>query len=101
MQPAALRLPRPPDDVDVLLDRLAGDPDGRLRLLHGLLGVSACRQLGIYPIPDTFMLSVVIPVYNEVRWLREVVRRVEEAPVEKEIVLVDDFSTDGTRAILQ
>jgi len=100
MQPAALRLPRQPDDVDALLGRLADNPAKRLRLLHGLLGVSACRQLGIYPIPETFMLSIVIPVYNEQRWLREVVRRVEAVPVEKEIILVDDCSTDGTRAIL-
>ena len=95
-QPAALRLPRQPDDIDALLDRLADHPAKRLRLLHGLLGVSACRQLGIYSIPDTFMLSVVIPVYNEQRWLREVVRRVEAVPVEKEIILVDDCSRDNT-----
>src|SRR5579885_3389183 len=73
----------------------------RLALLHQLLGEPACRQLGIYPIPDGFKLSVVIPVYNEERWLREVVRRVREVPIPKEIILVDDCSTDGTRAILR
>ncbi len=45
-------------------------------------------------------LSVVIPVYNEAGTIREIVRRVESVPIEKEIVLVDDGSTDGTRAIL-
>jgi glycosyltransferase involved in cell wall biosynthesis len=73
----------------------------RLALLHQLLGEPACRQLGIYPIPDGFKLSVVIPVYNEERWISEVVRRVQVVPIPKEIVIVEDCSTDNTRAILK
>jgi glycosyltransferase involved in cell wall biosynthesis len=46
-------------------------------------------------------LSVVIPVYNEERWVGEVVRRVRRVPIDKEVILVDDGSTDGTRAILR
>src|SRR5947207_1843808 len=65
------------------------------------LVIRACRRLGLYSMPDGFKLSVVIPVYNEERWLREVVRRVREVPIPKEIILVDDCSTDGTRAILR
>lgn len=42
-------------------------------------------------------LSVVIPVYNELHTLREIVDRVRAVDVPKEIILVDDFSTDGTR----
>lgn len=45
-------------------------------------------------------LSIIIPVYNEKATLDELVARVEAAdigPVEKEIVIVDDGSTDGTR----
>src|ERR1700733_2824683 len=72
-----------------------------IRKLHDLLGEPACRQLGIYPIPPDFKLSVVIPVYNEERWIREVVRRVQAVNIPKEIILVDDYSTDGTRAILK
>ena len=68
--------------------------------LQALLGEGACRQLGIYPIPDGFKLSVVIPVYNEEQWIREVVRRVQAVPIPKEIIIVDDCSTDGTRDIL-
>lgn len=49
---------------------------------------------------DHFKLSVVIPVYNEKQWLRELVARVEASPIPKEIILVDDGSTDGTRDIL-
>ena len=49
-------------------------------------------------------LSIIIPVYNEVNCLEELVRQVEEADFcgcEKEIILVDDCSTDGSRDILQ
>lgn len=46
-------------------------------------------------------LSVVIPVYNEEKTLEEILRRVRATPYDKEIVLVDDCSKDGTRAILQ
>lgn len=48
-------------------------------------------------------LSIVIPVYNEKATLEEIVGRVLEVPIalKKEIVLVDDFSTDGTRALYE
>lgn len=87
--------------VDQLTDLVAADPVERVRLLQKLLGEAACRQLGIYPIPPGFKLSVVIPVYNEEQWVRELVRRVQAVPIPKEIILVDDCSTDGTRAILE
>ncbi|MFO0974721.1 MAG: glycosyltransferase family 2 protein [Phycisphaerae bacterium] len=46
-------------------------------------------------------LSVVIPVYNERATLREIVQRVAAVDVglKKELILVDDFSTDGTREL--
>lgn len=48
-------------------------------------------------------LSIIIPVYNEVRTLRDILARVEatQFPIEKELILVDDFSTDGTRDVLK
>ena len=46
-------------------------------------------------------LSTVIPVYNEVGTIKEIVSRVQEVGLEKEIVIVDDYSTDGTREHLR
>ncbi len=46
-------------------------------------------------------LSVIIPVYNEVDTLDEIMLAVSAIPVEKEIILVDDGSTDGSREKLQ
>jgi glycosyltransferase involved in cell wall biosynthesis len=46
------------------------------------------------------LVSVVIPVYNEEKTLREIVRRVQAVAIPKEIIIVDDGSTDGTREIL-
>jgi glycosyltransferase involved in cell wall biosynthesis len=86
-------LERPPDLAHAT-------QEDRVEVLQRLLGEPACRQLGIYPIPPGFLLSVVIPVYNEKQWIREVVRRVQAVPIRKEIILVDDCSTDGTRDIL-
>ncbi|HTU88891.1 MAG TPA: glycosyltransferase family 2 protein [Gemmataceae bacterium] len=87
--------------ADALRGQLPASAQERLALLHQLLGEPACRQLGIYPIPDGFKLSVVIPVYNEERWIREVVRRVQAVPIPKEIVIVEDCSKDNTRDILK
>ena len=49
----------------------------------------------------TVKLSIIIPVYNEQNTLRTLLARVEAVDYEKEIVLVDDGSTDGTREIVQ
>jgi glycosyltransferase involved in cell wall biosynthesis len=46
-------------------------------------------------------LSVIIPVYNEVKTIIEIIKRVREAPFEKEIIVVDDFSNDGTASLLK
>src|SRR3989344_896102 len=51
-------------------------------------------------------LSVVIPCYNEKATVQALLRRVVEAPLPKgisgmEILVIDDFSRDGTRDVLQ
>ncbi len=103
--PAGVRpqLYRPDDPVQDLrqeLVRLVQTAKDPIDLVYRLLGEPACRQLGIYPIPADTKVSVVIPVYNEERWLPEVIRRVKAVPIPKEIIIVDDASTDGTRQLL-
>jgi glycosyltransferase involved in cell wall biosynthesis len=46
-------------------------------------------------------LSVIIPVFNEAGTILEIIQRVKEAPFEKEIIVVDDSSTDGTASLLK
>jgi glycosyltransferase involved in cell wall biosynthesis len=46
-------------------------------------------------------LSIVVPVYNEERTIAEILRRVRAVEIPKQIVVVDDCSTDGTRALLE
>ncbi|TFB10244.1 glycosyltransferase family 2 protein [Candidatus Marinimicrobia bacterium MT.SAG.2] len=45
-------------------------------------------------------LSVIIPVYNEINSIGKILLRVQEVNIEKEIIIVDDASTDGTRELL-
>ena len=65
------------------------------------LGETACRQLGIYEIPDSLLLTVVVPVFNEQETLEELVTRVAEVPIRKEILLIDDGSEDNSYAIAE
>src|SRR5688572_12507597 len=51
------------------------------------------------PLPSDFLLSVVMPVFNEAATLRAIVAAVRAVPMKKELVLVDDGSTDGSREI--
>lgn len=46
-------------------------------------------------------VSIIIPVYNEKATLLEILERVEAVDIDKEIILVDDGSTDGSREILE
>lgn len=88
-------------NTTTFLARLAGLPHNeRVAQLENLLGKSACRQIGLYPFPQGWKLSVVIPVYNEERWLEGLVRRVQAVDMPKELILVNDKSTDRTPEIL-
>ena len=46
-------------------------------------------------------LSVIIPHYNEKNTIEKIIEKVQNAPVDKEIIVVDDASTDGAREVLQ
>jgi glycosyltransferase involved in cell wall biosynthesis len=47
------------------------------------------------------IVSVVIPVYNERAFLEQVLVRVQASPIDKEIIVIDDGSVDGTRQLLE
>ena len=46
-------------------------------------------------------ISIIIPVFNEQKTVEEVIKKVLNLPLEKEVIVVDDGSTDGTREILE
>jgi len=50
---------------------------------------------------DNPKISIVIPVYNEKATIDEILRRVLDTEMRKEVIIVDDCSTDGTRQILE
>jgi glycosyltransferase involved in cell wall biosynthesis len=59
--------------------------------------------LNLPPLEPPILLSVVVPVYNEVRWVEEILRRVQASSrlgCDLEIIVVDDCSTDGTSTLL-
>ncbi|HVR39748.1 MAG TPA: glycosyltransferase [Thermoanaerobaculia bacterium] len=49
---------------------------------------------------DAPLLSVIVPCYNERATVAELLRRVKEVPIEKEIIVIDDQSTDGSRDVV-
>jgi glycosyltransferase involved in cell wall biosynthesis len=73
----------------------------RLAYLERWFGPELARELGFFRLPEDFLLSVVIPVYNEAQTVTQVIERVRGAGIPCEIILVDDSSTDGTRDILK
>ena len=91
------------DEAHEIFDAL-GAPENEVERrdwLIRVLGESLARRIGVYRIPETMVLSVVIPVYNEIRFLSEILAQVRAVPIRKQIILVDDYSTDGTREMLR
>lgn len=89
-----------PEVVPSAEKRLAPLTEPESFRLHQVLTDDVCRRLGIYTIPADFKLSVVIPVFNEVNTVVQVIERVRRTALPLEIILVDDGSVDGTRDIL-
>lgn len=56
---------------------------------------------GVASLPKLMKLSVIIPIYNEAATLAELIKRVQRVELDKELILVDDGSTDNTPAILR
>lgn len=72
-----------------------------VEMLRQALTPAVCRRLGIYDWPADFLLSVVVPVYNEAATVRKLLHRILAVGVPCEIIVVDDASTDETPEILR
>ena len=57
--------------------------------------------MALVTLPDDFLLSVVVPVYNEAATIEQVLRRLINFPLPLEVIVVDDGSQDGSRKLLQ
>jgi len=93
-QPVALK-PHP------FLDRLMGRIDGCAELVRDELAKYQAADPGKdASLRTDYRLSVVIPVFNELKTIGRILTRVAALPLNLELVIVDDFSTDGTREVL-
>jgi len=75
-------------------------PSNATERMQQWLGEALSRRLGLYPIPAGLRISVVMPVFNEKQTVKQIIRRVQAVSIPKEIIVVDDGSTDGTRQVL-
>lgn len=71
--------------------------DGVAKALHE----RSQAHVGAINLTTSPKLSVIVPVYNERTTIEEILRRIQAVEIEKEIVIVDDGSTDGTREFLR
>lgn len=92
--PLIINPPKPDSQAEMALEQL----EHASKLFADLWDDDA--DLG-FDVPSGFLLSVVIPVYNEARTIVRVIERIRDLPLNTEIIVVDDCSTDGTREILQ
>jgi len=70
--------------------------DTYVQKMHQLLGKHACSKLAIYSLPTDFVLTVIVPIYNECETIDGVIDRLRSTGIPTQVVLVDDGSTDGT-----
>ncbi len=97
---------RPSDPVfEQLVAQLASaqltDRERLVTFLERLLTPAVCRRLGIFRWPEGFLLSVIMPVYNEQATVEQAIARVLGSNVPLELIIVDDGSRDQTDAIIR
>ncbi|TWT73067.1 glycosyltransferase family 2 protein [Allorhodopirellula solitaria] len=68
--------------------------------MQRFLGSNACRRLAIFALPPGFVLTVIVPVYNECSTVGEVLERLRQTGLPLQIILVDDGSNDGSSDVL-
>ena len=66
-----------------------------------ILGDAIARRLAIYALPESFLLTVIVPIFNEVKTVDAIVQRLRETGLPMQIILVNDGSSDGTDERLQ
>ena len=92
----------PSSDASQLMDRVSGTLEQLDQLAQRLNDADDYTVDPLpFAIPEGFQLSVVIPVFNEVNTIDRILARVRALPVPKEMIIVDDGSTDGTRDALR
>jgi glycosyltransferase involved in cell wall biosynthesis len=87
-QPTLERFERSLDELEKLAEQLSCEESYAVAPLD-------------YQLPPGFLLSVVIPVYNEEATIAPLIHRLRRLPLPLEMVIVDDRSTDRTRAVLR
>jgi len=95
-----------PITVDPKCDATIKNIEQSLDHLEELADLLTAEESYVVPpvgfrLPADFKLSIVIPVFNEEKTLYDILSRVRALPVAKEVIIVDDFSTDGTRDLLK
>lgn len=74
--------------------------DAYVQKMEQLLGKHACSMLAIYSLPTDFVLTVIVPIYNECETIGGVVDRLRSTGMSMQLILVDDGSNDGTRDVV-
>lgn len=64
------------------------------------LGEEVCNRIGIFSLPESFVLTVIVPIYNEETTIDELIARLRRTGIPMQILLVDDGSGDGTAGMI-
>lgn len=96
-----MRTPKPSiDDTQDAKDPAYFWSDGYVQTKRTELGHERCLQLAIYSLPSDFLLSVIVPVYNEFDTITRVIDKLRRTGLPMQLIVVDDGSTDGTGNVL-